>query len=563
MRIFNNLVFASVFTLVLLFSMVGFFVILAFFLTGALSLIFAIAFIILFNFILFFISPILMDLMLRFLYKSEEVKLDAFISRIGRPAEVIHRVMAEKKYINIRNVYIINDNTPTAFTYGSLPSEARLAVSRGLLEMLNEDEIEIVLAHELGHIANLDFIIMTIAQTIVEIFYVIYTSLLKSAKSGAQSSRGSKKGGGILFILLFAILAYSFYVISRYVVLYLSRVREYYADEFAVKHTRKPKSLAMALIKIAYGLGIAPPEQWNKFKGLEALCISSPTSFVIKPSNNPDDFIKYTDFDFKSPWASLVELDATHPLIGKRVKRIYEVGIEMGLIDRLPKDIANVKEHVVKANPAVIGLYILAMPLFIVCAYILSFIIGLVGVFAAGAVGAGIALMILAGAVGISIIAKGILQFLRYADRNEHQLEELLMDETASPVQGKALSIEGTALGRGEAGFLLSTDLYVRTKENVFLLVKTGFAIPILNFVIGILRIFRMEKLLGQDVRIKGWFFRGNGYWIDGDKIEFKIGDKWENLMGIGAIINGLLYLVTGGFVMVLALFAPLLLLVL
>ncbi len=562
MSIFNNLTFASVLTLGMLFSMMGFFVILALFLTGAIGLLFSIALIVVFNIILFFISPIIMDLMLRFLYKSQEVKPDAFIEMVGEPAQVIRRIMAEKKYVNVRNFYIIEDNTPAAFTYGSLPSEARIAVSRGLLDMLSKDELEVVLAHEMGHIVNLDFMIMTLAQTLVQIFYTIYSSMIRGV-TRKSSGGSSKKGNGAAFMLLFALLAYSFYIISRYMVLYLSRVREYYADEFAIRFTKKPKALAMSLIKIAYGLGIAPAENWARFKGMEALCISTPTSFAVKPSNDPDDFVKYTDFDFKSPWAGLVELDSTHPLIGKRVKRIYEIGNQMGLIKTLPKDMVNVKEQIVKANPLLLGLYVLSMPLFIVGVYVLSFMLGLLGVLLIGPLGASVSIMLLIGAVGISLLATGLLQLFRYSDNKAHSLEDLLMDETASPVSGKAISIEGKALGRGNAGYVLSTDLYVNTKENVFLLIKTGFAIPLINILISIIRIFGMQKLLGQDVKVRGWFFRGNGYWIDGDKIEYSGGTIWDNYMKIGAILNGIFIMLIGVVVMFLALLSPALLLAL
>jgi len=556
MTVINKLTLASVLTFGFLLSMLGFFVILAALFTGVIGLALGIVLIVLINIVVFFISPIIMDLSLRFLYSAREMKLDEFVKTYGAPAEVIMRIKEEKKYVNVKNVYVIDDNTPAAFTYGSLPSEARLALSRGLIDMLSKDELEIVLAHEMGHIANLDFMIMTLAQTFVQIFYMIYSSILKSAMRPRGNSR-ERKDGSAVFLLLIAVLAYAFYLISRYVVLYLSRVREYYADEFAVRFTKKPKALAMSLIKIAYGLGIAPSEQWAKFKGVEALCIAAPAPFAVKPSNDPDEFVKYTDFDFKSPWATLVELDSTHPLIGRRVKRIYELGMEMGLIKSLPVDLKNAEEERVKPDYLRLGLYLLSMPIFVLSVYIVSFAIGLVGVLIFGAPGISLSLALLIGAVGLSIVASGLLGIMRYLDSRQYTLENLLMDETASPVSGKFVEIEGKAIGRGEAGYVFSTDLYVNTKENVFLLVKTGFAIPVLNFIVGIIRIFGMGQLLGQNVKIKGWFFRGNGYWINGDHIEFSGGTKWDNYMKLGSILGGILYILIGGLVMLFALFSP------
>src|SRR5690606_12275705 len=121
---------------------------------------------------------------------------------------------------------IIPDRNPTAFTYGLLRSNARIVLTAGLFEFLNEDEARSVVAHELGHIVNRDFLVMTIAGLLVQILYVIYSSLMRRQNSGARS----RDKNNAVFI---ALAAYAMYLLGTYILLYLSRTREYLADAFA------------------------------------------------------------------------------------------------------------------------------------------------------------------------------------------------------------------------------------------------------------------------------------------------------------------------------------------
>jgi Zn-dependent protease with chaperone function len=139
----------------------------------------------------------------------------------------------------------IPDRNPTAFTYGLLRSNARIVVTQGIFEFLSEEEQRAVVAHELGHIVNRDFILMTMAGMLVQILYQIYAALARS-----QRSSSSKEGNKLAVIGFVALI---FYYIGIYLLLYLSRTREYLADAFSAGRV-EPRHLAGALIKIAYGI---------------------------------------------------------------------------------------------------------------------------------------------------------------------------------------------------------------------------------------------------------------------------------------------------------------------
>jgi Zn-dependent protease with chaperone function len=133
---------------------------------------------------------------------------------------------------------IIEEAAPNAFTYGHGAYDARVVVSRGLIEALSPEELRAVVAHELGHIKHRDFVVMTAIQALVLAMYALY-----------MVSRRTQRGGWYVIIL-----SYIAYWVSYYASLYLSRIREYMADYAAAQITGRPNDLATALVKIAYGL---------------------------------------------------------------------------------------------------------------------------------------------------------------------------------------------------------------------------------------------------------------------------------------------------------------------
>ncbi|MFO0172290.1 MAG: M48 family metalloprotease, partial [Aphanizomenon sp.] len=127
------------------------------------------------------------------------------------------------------------------------PNSARLVVSQGLFTYLDDDEVATVYAHELGHIVHWDFAVMTVASTLVQICYLIYSTVRRFTSGGNDNKiKDALKTAGFV--------AYIFYIIGTYLLLYLSRTREYFADHFAAETTGNPNGLSRALVKIAYGI---------------------------------------------------------------------------------------------------------------------------------------------------------------------------------------------------------------------------------------------------------------------------------------------------------------------
>jgi heat shock protein HtpX len=145
-------------------------------------------------------------------------------------------------------VYIINDTSPNAFATGRDPKHASIAVTTGLLEIMNDNELEGVLAHEMSHVKNYDIRVMTIVVVLVGIVLLLSDWLMRSFFWGGRDNNNRNAGALIIVGLILAILSPIF---AQLIKLAISRSREYLADASGAMLTRYPEGLASALEKIA------------------------------------------------------------------------------------------------------------------------------------------------------------------------------------------------------------------------------------------------------------------------------------------------------------------------
>ncbi|OFZ18124.1 MAG: hypothetical protein A2Z20_06150 [Bdellovibrionales bacterium RBG_16_40_8] len=232
-------------------------------------------------------------------------------------------------------VGIIHDDSPQAFTYGRTPHSARLVLSVGIIDLLEKDELEAVVAHEMGHVKHWDFVIMTIAQLVPILLYHIYRICIDQSK---RKKTGNKKNSGEGLVIV-AVIAYIFYLLAHYLVMFISRAREYWADKFSVYYTKNPNSLIFALTKIGFGLVTTAPDKQNEVessKQAKTMAIQAMGIMNIGNSKeialafqgdaaavlNPDVIKQVMRWDLWNPWATYYELQSTHPLTAKRINAI-------------------------------------------------------------------------------------------------------------------------------------------------------------------------------------------------------------------------------------------------
>src|SRR3984893_4740874 len=191
--------------------------------------------------------------------------------QLPRLYEVMERLSA-KANIPVPKLYVVPDMAPNAFATGRSPKHASVAVTQGLLQVMNDDELEGVIAHELSHVRNYDILTSSIAATIAgAITYMAQMGQWGMMLGGYGGDRDDERGGGGLSALLMIFLAPFAALLLQ---LFLSRTREYAADETGARMVGQPYGLISALQKLgAYNQriptsAIAP--------ATSALCIVKP-----------------------------------------------------------------------------------------------------------------------------------------------------------------------------------------------------------------------------------------------------------------------------------------------
>lgn len=174
--------------------------------------------------------------------------------------------------VSMPKLYIIEEPSPNAFATGRNPQNAVICVTTGLLEKLNDYELEGVLAHELSHIRNYDILLQTIATIFVGFVTVISDMVFRVSFRSKGSSRNNKNGGNIIILLVGLVFLVLSPIAASLLRLALSRNREFLADSSAIELTRNPQGLIDALIKISSDSTTLQ----NVANGTENLYICSP-----------------------------------------------------------------------------------------------------------------------------------------------------------------------------------------------------------------------------------------------------------------------------------------------
>ena len=193
-----------------------------------------------------FVSYWFSDKIVLAMYRAKEVTPE----EAPRLYEMVRNV-ATQTGIPMPKVYIIPTPAPNAFATGRNPNNAAVAVTEGLLKLLEPNEVEAVIAHEIGHVTNRDILIGTIAATLAgAIGYLAHMAQWALIFGGFGRSNDNEGHGNLVGSLAMIILAP---IIALVIQLAISRAREYKADETAARLTRRPLDLASALKKIRYG----------------------------------------------------------------------------------------------------------------------------------------------------------------------------------------------------------------------------------------------------------------------------------------------------------------------
>jgi heat shock protein HtpX len=280
-------------------------------------------FVVTFNIIQWLIAPYIIDAMYRVkeVSESEYPRLHAMVERLS-----------QKSGIAKPRVMIANIPVPNAFAYGSPIAGSRVAVTSELLNALEEEEVEAVIGHELGHLKHRDVQVMMFVSILPAIFYFIGYSMLLSSMFRGRDERG----GGAALAALIGIGSLIAYFILHLFTLYLSRLREYYADRHSASIvTEGPRKLSEGLAKIVRYTSRVKHHRRDvgSFSSFKALFISDPDraeadALSITRAAAPAGDRRLVEEVLRREITMLdrlAELFSTHPNIVKRLKALQEL----------------------------------------------------------------------------------------------------------------------------------------------------------------------------------------------------------------------------------------------
>lgn len=463
----------------------------------------------------FLLGPYITDISLRWFYKMSWVRYEQL------PVFLRNFIVGTCKNNNMKNprMGVIYDGAPNAFTYGHTPNNARIVLTRGLMDLLNEDEVKGVVAHEVGHAKHWDMLIMTAAQLVPLILYYIFRTLISIRGGKEDKTQGPR--------LAIAIASYILYIISEYIVLWLSRTREYFADRFAGNVTKNPNSLASGLVKIGYGLAGKESGKKRKKKeerkpGLEAVgalgIFDTKSSVAMVISSVPsvsaakkmgDEIDKENlkgamKWDLWNPWAKYYELHSTHPLIANRINHLSMQSEVLGQEPYIRFDVRKPESY---WDEFLVDIFIRLLPILAFIGFLTVFLVTNDRSW-----------------IGAGIFAAGIASFLKtkVTYRSDFfpdmSISSLLKKVKVSGIRPVPCKMKGTIIGRGIPGLIWSED-FVMQDETGIIFLDYRQPIPLWDFFFGLLKRARYNN---REAEVIGWYRRAPVPYIELKSIRAK-----------------------------------------
>jgi heat shock protein HtpX len=220
---------------------------------------------------------------------------------------LVERIVARNNLPKPR-IAVINTRMPNAFATGKGPKSSVVAVTTGLMDTLNTEELEGVIAHELTHIRNRDVLVLTLASLFSTVAWYLmqfgFYGGLHGGGMGYGGNRNNNSAGAMIIVIAVALLTW---VVSFLIIRAISRYREFAADRGSAQMTGKPIELANALMKISGTMKNVPTRDLRQEEGLNA--------FFIVPALSG---------------STIGNLFSTHPPIQKRVQKLMEMEASMG-----------------------------------------------------------------------------------------------------------------------------------------------------------------------------------------------------------------------------------------
>ena len=258
---------------------------------------------------------------LKYIKREDDPKLWAMVEE-----------QARRGNIPMPRICISPSQVPNAFAFGRGRHDGRVCVCEGIRTLLTDEELKAVLGHELTHIKNRDVLTITLISVVPMIMYRLAWHFMWYG-GGRRDDRNGPSG------LVIGLVAFLFYFITNLLVLYGSRIREYYADKGSVELGNKPAALASALYKLVYGSArMADTQEMKQVEGMKAFFLNDPSQAMNEfkdlkelDTDNSGSIDSGELFRLRNKQVGLkagdkfMELLSTHPNMLKRIKHLSEL----------------------------------------------------------------------------------------------------------------------------------------------------------------------------------------------------------------------------------------------
>ena len=488
---------------------------------------------------LFLFSPWLWDGLLKLTYGLKPFPLTTLFNLSPETNRVL-RNYCQTHRLKIPELRLLPIDTPVIFSYGGWRRFARIVVSQGLLEQLTEDELAVIFAREIASIQQGDSAILFLATLISQIPYLIYWYLAdltqKFSTFNLPLPQLIKSGlQGILeaIALFLCPLCYGLYKVLRWPALELSRRRVYYSDRIACNLTGNPNGLTRALLKMTIDLSKNIQKQGEIDFILEGFSLLIPLNYqqaltwgTVAQYQGLDSLFQW---DLINPYTNWLTLNQSHPLLGERLKIIsfyathWKLEPELAFTPINPssskKTTAYYSKLLLQGAPffGIVGGLAIGLLLWLLGG--LFYLLGWWQVewlwgdywILAGCIPIGCSL-------GLMIRTNPFFPEIKSFNLvNNPNLFDLIQNSDTIPVDSQAISVTGQLLGRTDFKNSFAQDLMLQTSTGIVKLHYIPQLTPLANFWF---RLTPPHELIGQSVKITGWWRRGATPWIDVQSLE-------------------------------------------
>ncbi|MBD2693054.1 M48 family metalloprotease [Anabaena catenula] len=488
-------------------------------------------------FLLVFIglSPWLLDWLLAVFYGQQQLSKEVLNTYSREAVRVIQRTY-QQRHLPLVKLRILPIAAPMMLTYGNLPRTARIVVSQGLLDQLEDDEIATIYALGLGQIHRWDFFVMSLVLLVTLPFYELYQRAADWGNNGQKPLwRWTATG--------LTCLCYGIWCLLTGTALLNSRFRLYYSDRHAAEITGNPNGLIRALLKIAIGVADDIKKQQHTSWELESLNILAPVSYQQSLSLGSmathlpfESFLMWENFN---PYRRWFTINNSHPLMGDRIQRLCQIASHWHLeteVHLTSQEFCPVKPQsfLLQISPW-LGIplgFVLAGLFWIIWQTAFAFhLLNLKWIYDDWSFVTGF--LLIGFSIGTVMRINTFFPDIRPLTlQTDYYLPNLLTDPTVLPIDSVSVRLVGKLLGRRGTSNSLAQDLILESSTG---LVK-------LNHIPWLGQSINPQEWIGRQIIVTGWLRRGATPWIDIQTLETQSGKTinsphpiWSTVLAVAA----------------------------